>query len=81
VEITQAAGADLSQTFKVEGSAVTRSAFSVGALAAYLDRLAQEPGLKLQPLQGVGVADRSAETGAGDAEQAVTRFNLEGTAP
>ena len=81
VEITQASGADLTQAFKVEGSARTRSEFSVGALAAYLDLLAQEPGLKLQPLQGVGVEDLPAGPGTGGAEQAVTRFSLEGTAP
>jgi hypothetical protein len=81
VEIAQTSGADLTQAFKVEGSAMTGSEFSVGALASYLDRLAEEPGLKLQPLQDVGVVDSEATAGGGGAEQALTRFKLEGTAP
>jgi hypothetical protein len=81
VEITQAPGADLTQAFKVEGSAQTRSGFSVGSLVTYLDRLAAQPGLKLDPLQDVSVEDGPAGTRAADPARAQTRFKLGGTAP
>jgi len=84
VEITQASGADLTHAFKVEGSAITRSEFSVGALVNYLDQLGAQPGLKLEPIQDVAVADSSGTAGAaggGPQEQAQTRFKLKGTAP
>jgi hypothetical protein len=81
VEITQASGTGLAQAFKVEGAARTRREFSVGALVTYLDRLAAEPGLKLEPLQEFSVADSPAGTSLGMPEQAQTTFKLGGTAP
>jgi len=81
VEITETSGAGLAHSFKVEGAARTRSEFSMGALVTYLDRLAAEPGLKLDPLRDFLVADSPGGTSVGKPEQAQTTFKLGGTAP
>jgi hypothetical protein len=53
----------------------------MGALVTYLDRLAAEPGLKLDPLRDFLVADSPGGTSVGKPEQAQTTFKLGGTAP
>jgi hypothetical protein len=78
VDITQEPGDGLLLRFKVEGDARTGPGFSLGALAGYFNRLAELPGLKLEPLRDVTVRD-GGEQGAPD--PALTRFTLEGTAP
>lgn len=72
-------GADL--RLEVEGSALTRKAFSVGPLAEYLARLNAHAGLQMEPLQEVSVSDRISVQGGREAdsrERAVTRFRLKG---
>jgi len=71
VEITQVPGTDLRQRFTVEGGASTGRMFSLGALAAYYRHLETQPGLQLEPLKDVAVAD--------GAKAAQARFQLGGT--
>lgn len=76
VEVHQLPGGG--QRFVLEGSAVTRGGFSMGALAAYFNHLAAHPHLVLEPLREVAVVDRAAAEGR-KPERALTRFRLEGT--
>jgi hypothetical protein len=82
LEILQLPGDAVRHRFTVAGAAVTRRGFSMGPLADYLLQLADYPGLDLEPLQEVVVTDRrSGEAPGFRPEQALTRFQLRGTAP
>lgn len=78
VEVHQLPGGG--QRFTLEGAAVTRQGFSMGALADYFTHLAAHPHLVLEPLREVSVVDRAGAPGH-KPEQALTRFRMEGTAP
>lgn len=68
--------------FRVTGSALSETRFSVGPLATYMDGLRQEAGLQLSPMREVSISDRRMVEGQERLDQrAVTRFVLEGLAP
>jgi hypothetical protein len=79
VEIRQEPGDGVADRFRVEGSAASAGAFSLGRFAAYYEHLAGLPGVQLEPLRQVQVADRPQDTGPGPGP-AVTRFQVEGLA-
>jgi hypothetical protein len=77
VEVLQAPGEEVSHHFTVQGSAHSRKNFSVGRVASYLAQVAAHPGLKLEPLKEVAVADGA----KGALDHAQARFQFEGTSP
>lgn len=74
VEILQDPANDLVHRFSVEGTSRSGRLFSLGFLAAYVRRVEEHPGLKLEPLKDVAVED-------GGADRALATFRLAGTAP
>lgn len=82
VTITQEPGDTLVHRFTVEGSAMDPRGFSLGLLASYYAQVSAFPGLAMEPLREVVVADAPAGGSPGPApEQGFTRFHLGGTAP
>lgn len=67
--------------FVVTGVAETGGAFSLGPLARYLQDLGRAPGIALAPLKDVSVSDLTDEAQTRVVRRAVTRFQVEGTAP
>lgn len=77
VEVRQEPGDDLALRFQVEGQVRTGHAFSLGILAGYYEQLRALPGMRLEPLKDITVAD--GEDGPKLPEQAVARFRIGGT--
>jgi len=73
VTVTRAQGQDLNFRFQVEGTARSDRRLSLGLLAAYWEHLKGMPGLTLEPMPRVAVADGQ------DRAPALTRFHLEGS--
>jgi len=78
VDIRQTPGEELLQRFTVEGVALTRQGFSMGALTDYYNHLAAHPQVKMDPVKDVEVVDRTAK---GPRERALTQFSFSGETP
>jgi hypothetical protein len=77
VEVRQLPGRDLALAFQVEGQVHTGRRFALGLLGDYLDHLRGLPGLQLDPLRDIAVADREAGSSRGP-EPALARFRVTG---
>jgi len=80
VEVFEVPGDKMAHRFTVTGLAFTDNGFSVGPLAEYLNLLAREPGLVLNPVSEVSVSDRLEANSEKPQQRAVTRFTVQGTA-